>query len=170
MRNFSRSIELIANIAIITVAILLSYVLVKRYVFEPGRAEPLVSANQHLRSQKINLSGVDWSKSEKTLVLAISSVCHFCTESAPFYRQLAEAHEGTRLVAVLPQTIEEGKLYLNKLRVNIDEVIQAPLSSIDVNGTPTLMLVDRNGTVIDTWVGRLPAVREAEILAYVKAD
>ncbi len=37
---------------------------------------------------KINLSGVDWSKSERNLVLALSTTCHFCSESAGFYQKL----------------------------------------------------------------------------------
>lgn len=150
------------------VAILLGFVLVKRYVTSPQTAESFVSADQQNSHQKINLPGVDWSRSEKTLVVAISSVCHFCTESAPFYRQLAETHEGTQLVAVLPQTVEEGRQYLGKLRVEVDEVVQAPLNSIYVSGTPTLMLVDHEGTVLNTWIGKLPAQREAEVLTYLK--
>lgn len=171
VKNISRTIELIANVAIILVAILLGIVLVKRYVitFPPRSSESFASANQPSSHPKIGLRGVDWSKKDKTLVLAISSVCHFCTESAPFYRQLAEAHDGTQLVAVLPQPVEEGRQYLDKLGFEVDEVVQAPLNSIYVSGTPTLMLVNRDGIVIGTWVGRLPAEQEAEVLTHLKA-
>jgi hypothetical protein len=70
---------------------------------------------------------------------------------------------------VLPQTVAEGKAYMSKLGVEVDEVVQAPLNSIDVSGTPTLMLVNSNGTVIDRWIGRLPAEKEAAVLNNLRA-
>ena len=132
-------------------------------------SELAVVANQPSSSAKIRVDGVDWTKKRKTLVLAISSTCHFCTESAPFYRQLAEAHENTQLIAVLPQPVTEGRRYVNGLGLEVDDVLQVPLNSINVSGTPTLLLVNRDGDVMGTWVGRLPADQEAEVLTQLKA-
>jgi len=115
------------------------------------------------------LPGVDWSKNEKTLVVAISSSCHFCTESAAFYRDI-RARTRIHTIAVLPQSVNEGRNYLNNLGVQVDEVLQAPLSSIDVSGTPTLILVGRDGTVIRTWLGKLPPELEKEVFLSVGAE
>lgn len=169
MKNIARTIEVIANIAIIFVALSLGIVLISRTV-KSYRAPVTQSSNTPpFKDQKIQLPGVDWSKNEQTLVMAISSTCHFCTESAAFYRDIrARTHVHT--VAVLPQSINEGRSYLSKLGVQVDEVLQAPLSSIDVNGTPTLMLVGRDGTVIRTWIGRLPPESEKEVLLSVGAQ
>ena len=163
MENLHKRLELIANIAIIIVAIALGVVLVKKYVrVQPTTVDSNTSANEPRVVEKINLPGIDWSK-RATLVLAISTSCHFCTESAPFYRDLAQAHNGIRLMAVLPQPIEVGKHYLDTLGVQVDEVLQAPLNEINVKGTPTLLLVNREGTVVGKWVGRLPAEKEAQV-------
>ena len=117
MKNISRTIELIANLAIILVVILLGIVLVKTHVITTNspNIQSLASASQSSGHPKIGLPDVDWSKRDKTLVLAISSACQFCTESAPFYRQLSGAHEGTQLIAVLPQPVEEGRRYVRNL-------------------------------------------------------
>ena len=169
MKNIARTIEVIANIAIIFVALSLGIVLISRSV-KSYRATATQSANTpRVKDQKIQLPGVDWSKNEQTLVMAISSTCHFCTESAAFYRDIrARTHVHT--VAVLPQSINEGRDYLSNLGVQVDEVLQAPLSSIDVNGTPTLMLVGRDGTIIRTWIGKLPPESEKEVLLSVGAQ
>ena len=36
-------------------------------------------------------------------------------------------------------------------------------STIKVSGTPTLLLVDNNGKVLDVWVGMLPEDRQQEV-------
>src|SRR5260370_41573734 len=45
-----------------------------------------------LPSNRRSLSSLDinWKEHKQTLVLALSSNCHFCTASADFYRKLAE--------------------------------------------------------------------------------
>src|SRR5215213_5596546 len=82
---------------------------------------------------------------------------------AAFYRDI-RARTNIHTVAVLPQSINEGRNYLSSLGIQADEVLQVPLSSIDVSGTPTLMLVGRDGTVIRTWLGKLPPDLEKEVL------
>ena len=166
MKNLARTIEVIANVAIICVAISLGVVLISRTI-RSSRAT--VSDSATVKNQRIQLPGVDWSKNEQTLVLAISSTCHFCTESAPFYR-LIRTHTHVHTIAVLPQTVEEGRNYLSNLGVQVDEVLQAPLSSMDVSGTPTLMLVSSNGTVIRKWIGKLPPDLEKEVMLSVQAE
>jgi len=68
------------------------------------------------------------------------------------------------LIAVLPQPVDEGRRYLEQLGVKVDEIRQAPLSSINVRGTPTLMLVNSDGVVIKTWIGMLAAEQQEEVL------
>ena len=33
---------------------------------------------------RISLPGLDWARRRATVVLVLSTACHFCTESAPF--------------------------------------------------------------------------------------
>src|SRR5689334_9402047 len=97
MERLRRHIELVANIAIIVVAVLLCVVLVKRFVFPPTQTQlsPGIVAGT-----PVAIPNVDWSKSDRTLVLALQKDCHFCTDSAPFYRTLvtAAAAKSIRLV------------------------------------------------------------------------
>ena len=120
MKNIARTIEVIANVAIICVAISLGVVLISRTI---RSSRVTVSDSATVKDQKIQLAGVDWSKNEQTLVLAISSTCHFCTESAAFYRDI-RARTRVHTVAVLPQTVNEGRNYLSNLGVQVDEVLK----------------------------------------------
>src|SRR5437588_10787977 len=128
----ARGIQVAANVAVIIAAVLLSVVLAKNYLIrkpEPSvafvagannistRANRPAADSQIQPGTKISLEGIDWAKNGKTLVLALSDKCHFCSESAPFYQRLSKDHGNTRLVAVLPQPIEDGKTYLNHLNV-----------------------------------------------------
>lgn len=175
LMSVSRKIELIANVAIIAVACLLAIVLVKNYLFTGGRVnepantgqsenQPVRSENQIGKGTHLSSLDIDWKQSEQTLVLVISISCHFCTDSAPFYQALVKSKKNARVVAVLPQPVEEGRSYLEKLGASVDEIRQLPLDKIGVRGTPTLMLVDTSGAVKDLWVGRLPPEKETDVL------
>ena len=67
-------------------------------------------------------------------------------------------------MAALPQEAEEGRRYLDELVVRVERVAQATPGSLDVTGTPTLIMLD-HGKVSDVWVGKLTAEREQEVLA-----
>jgi thiol-disulfide isomerase/thioredoxin len=162
-----RIAEVAANLAIVVVALMVIAVVVKRNLLgsrDPGRHQ--ISAGE-----EISVPGVDWSSHDKTVVLAISQGCHFCSESAPFYQQLAQAvraNADAQLLAVLPQEDAEARRYVEGLGLKIDDIRKVSLDSIGVSGTPTLILVDRAGKVKKVWVGQLPAERESEVTSSLR--
>jgi thioredoxin-related protein len=177
LTGLSKKIEVIANVAIIVVACLLAIVLVKNYFFTKASQQANESESQRVQSesQPVNSATVssleiDWKQSRQTLILAISSSCHFCTESAPFYKTLARSKGDTRIIALLPQPVEDGRKYLEKLGVSVDEVRQTGLEKIGVHGTPTVMLIDASGAVKNSWVGFLSPEAELDVLRAVKGD
>lgn len=171
MNSITRTIECLANVAIIVVAILLGTALVKDHLVAdpvlPGADNLRLSSKRTEVGRKVDLPGVDWQKNGQTLVLALSTSCHFCTDSAPFYKRLVEGRAATRIIAVLPQSPAEGRDYLSKHGVIVDEVKQARLDAIGVTGTPALIMADKEGNVSHIWFGRLPPEREREVLSQV---
>jgi thioredoxin-related protein len=166
-----KKIEAAANIAIIALVVLFGWT-----VFRGNfGASPAVSATAQASGPKVGmdlsqtpLKDVDWTANKNTLVLGLQTTCHYCTESGPFFQKLALAASGsTKIVAVLPQSIEQSKEYLSKLGVRVDEVRTAPLSSISVSGTPTMMLVDEKGVVKNVWVGKLPDEQQSQVLSAI---
>jgi hypothetical protein len=178
-----KGIQVAANVAIIVTAVLLCAVLIKNYIIaKPGLSDASVAKADNVGGRanlttrpladaqiqpgtKINLSGVDWAKNGQTLLLAVSDKCHFCSESAPFYQQLVKVHPRAQLVAVLPQTVEEGKEYLNSLNVRVDDIKQVTFNTLGVRGTPTLILVDSEGVAVKSWIGKLAANQEADVIS-----
>jgi hypothetical protein len=167
-----KRIEDISNVAIIVVCVLLVFTLAKRYFGpEPGAAAAAArnprGGEQDLVGKKVSLPDVNWAGNGRTLVLALQTGCHFCTDSAPFYKELVKRQAGRQdlqLLAVLPQPVDQAKGYLNMLGVPIDNVRQSPLNNLGVVGTPTLLLVDNQGSVVNAWKGRLDDNRQREVL------
>lgn len=165
MNNLTKRIELLANIAIIVVAVLLGGALVRRYLWP--QAEPPQAQARIQPGTKLSVPGVEWEKNNRTLLLILSTTCRFCTENSPFYQRLAREKAkqgGVSLIAVLPQSVGDSQKYLNDLGVTVDDVKQAGLDAVQVRGTPTLILADRTGAVVESWVGKLPAEAEREVL------
>jgi hypothetical protein len=170
MRILLKRIELLANLAIIIVAVLLGVVLVKQLVLNKNTqpARPASARREVSRGDKVSVSGIEWAKNSHTLLLVLQRGCHFCTESAPFYQQLIKqtsARNDIKLVALLPQSISESKQYLKEIGIDIADVRQVSPGQINVGGTPTLILVNNEGVASDVWAGKLPADEESKVLS-----
>jgi hypothetical protein len=120
---------------------------------------------------KLPITGIEWAKNERTLLIALSQGCHFCSASAPFYQRLTKEMSGRKnigIVAVLPQAVNDARNYLSKLGVSVADIRQVSLDDLGVIGTPTLILVNKEGFVTNSWRGQLPANREDEVLTQLK--
>jgi hypothetical protein len=157
----SKKIEMGANVAIIVVALVAVAMLAKNYWAGPAELHHNITTGS-----KFGLKVQDGRLSPKTVVLALSTNCHYCTESAGFYRELAlQCHQRhIPIIAVLPQEVAASRSYLTDEGVTVDEVRQAQLSDLRVDGTPTLVIVDGSDVVKKVWVGKLSSSKEKEVL------
>lgn len=172
MSRLRERIELFANLSIILLVLALGAVLLKGYLVKPAsRADAGSSPKRVSPGEKLSVNDVDFTKSEKTLLLALSKDCHFCSESAPFYQRIAgeiAQQQNIQRVFLFPHSADEGKKYLADLNIAFDQVKQADFRALQVTGTPTLILADKNGVATDVWVGKLPAGLEGEVLAKLR--
>lgn len=164
-----RLVESLANFSLLAIALAGCIMLIKQLPTAPRRTIPEVwsAPSEPLSAgSAVTLPGVDFDRADRSLVLVLSTQCHFSTASAPFYRQLiAEARRASaQVVAVLPQPADEGRAYLAGLGIAPDAVVQAPLASLGASRTPTLILADGHGLVTHAWVGRVPPLREQQVL------
>lgn len=167
MGSFYKRIELVTNVSIVIVAILLMTMVVKSFLPKPSEAAQRQRPDVIRRGMKFELPGFDWSKKDTHIVLVVRKDCHFCSESAPFYQRLVQGlanRTDLDLVAALPQDAATARQYLNDLQVPIAEVRQADLAATKVYATPTILLVDKTGTVTELWRGKLPPDKELEVL------
>jgi hypothetical protein len=170
MMSVTARLDAISNVATIALAAILSAVLVKVYLVPTATPrQPAAAHAEAVMGTKLTLPGVDWHANGRTLVLALSSQCHFCKESSPFYRRFQqEVGNRFRTVALFPQPVAEAEHYLTAEGVHFDFVKQFAPAAVGVRGTPTLLLVDAEGIVTRVWVGKLNEEEEEAVLSLLK--
>src|SRR5262249_19619726 len=154
--NFGRKVEVVTNVGMLVVAIIIGAIAIKQYVLKPPTPAFIKVGN------KVPLQAVNWKG--KNLVLAVSDGWHFCSESAAFYKSLMrqiQTQADVQTMAILPQAVEAGRSYLDRLGIAVNDVRQVRLSDVPIGGTPTLLLVDNEGIVRKTWIGKLGAKAES---------
>lgn len=154
------------NVAILVVSALLAFTVIRNEVrakypssVQPPEARELIGKTLPVAAP--------WSSYKHTVVLVLSTGCHYCTASGPFYQHLtrfASEHQ-TNVVALLPQPKSESVKFLSELGVNISSVEQAEPGSVGVSGTPTLLLVDDKGVVRHVFVGQLPTTDQNKVIS-----
>jgi len=118
------------------------------------------------------IDGIDWAAHESTLVLALRKGCHFCENSMPFYRRLITLRQqneiGAFVVAVFPDGDDEVHQVLQAAQLSVPSVSNVDLSKLSVFGTPTLLLVDRRGSILKVWAGALSGSKEGTVVTAMK--
>jgi thioredoxin-related protein len=169
METQKSKLDTAANIAIILVCIIAAGILIRNNFFPP---RPAGAPPEAVKGETLaELRGVVPAGSDKALVMAISPTCHFCNDSMPFYKQLLDkrnqSNSAVKVIAAVPaaeaQSAEQKNLADHG--VQPDALVHVDFAKIKVPGTPTLLLVDKQGKVLDVWVGKLNESREREVLA-----
>jgi thiol-disulfide isomerase/thioredoxin len=167
MSGWNKHLRRALVFVVIVVAVLLTVKVIRRTFFPKST---VVARPYPLRpGLRMPLQDVNWAESERTLVVALNKDCQFCTMSAPFYQKLVEEtsnHEGVRMLAILPHEVDEGKEYLKSIGVDIAEVRRVEPESLGLQGTPALVLVNKQGIIRGLWVGKVPQDKEAVVLKH----
>lgn len=168
--GFSRRLDVAANVATIVLVFAVAALIARdRLASTRGRSAPhpqAIHAGSALTNTPLKST---WSSSQGTLVLGLQTTCHFCTDSAPFFRKLIRSvPREVRTIAVLPQSHEAAQHYLDGLGVHVDSIQQAPLAAIGITGIPTLLLVNNLGIVKNVWVGELDSYGQSSVLSAVQ--
>lgn len=106
-----------------------------------------------------------------TVVVAVSTQCRFCTESADFYRRLVSAQAAAKgqwqLAFYGLQSPDQVREYLAALGVECLDV--RPLTSaLRVTATPTLLITGADHVVLRAYSGRLSSAQERETLRFLR--
>jgi hypothetical protein len=132
----------------------------------PPPPEPAYRAGQ-----TIDTPG-DWtSRADVTVVLFAQSACGACQSAKPFLRKLfAETRARGAAVVVSshgPDRSHEAA-YTRELDLPADALHQTP-AGLRVRATPTLVVVNRAGQILDAWEGVGPEPQQLAILKAVLA-
>lgn len=165
-----RMIDGVTTLAVLAVCILILADAVRSYnqpapaIAARAAAPPAPIAGERLAT----IAGLDLTQSPRTLVLAVQSSCHFCSESMAFYRELVQHRSASiRLVVVAPDELGVARRYVADHGFTPDAIVTSDLLALNVGGTPTLMLTGASGLIERVWMGKLSAAKEQEVLAEV---
>jgi hypothetical protein len=67
-------------------------------------------------------------------------------------------------VAVFPDAADAVKEVVQSEGLRVHALAGVPLERLKISGTPTLLLVDRSGTVMNAWIGLLSPRQELEVM------
>lgn len=160
-------LEVVTNIVLIILACVIGY------HFWQARRTPEIPPPISLKvgDQLPSLPAYDWKAHDRTLVLALKNGCRFCEESIPFYRKLAEMEKSNQidanLIAVFPDDPAAVRDLVKTQRLGVEAFPDIELSQVKVDGTPTLILVDRQGRVSKVWIGELDAAGQADVVSTI---
>jgi hypothetical protein len=120
--------------------------------------------------REVKLPGADWQAAPVSLVLQISSTCHFCDESMPFYRQLIAARQSAAakvpVLVASRDAVAVIRKHLEDEQVTVDKVLHSRMDGFG-SSTPTVYVVDSKGLVKRVFLGKLDSSGEKELLSIV---
>lgn len=155
----------VLNLAILLAALTLGVLLYRNF---SGRETETVKYKIAPGAQ-LTIPGVDFSDSQRNVLLALSKTCKYCTQGAAFYQRLNAAIKNSdiRLIALFPQKEDGGESYLQELGITESEVHNVSLASLGITITPTLVITDTAGIVVEHWNGKLPPRVEAVVFQHL---
>jgi thioredoxin-related protein len=169
------TLDTVANIAIIVVCAIAAAVLVRNQFFPPR--PPGAPPQAEKGEQYAQLKAVVPAGASRALVVAVQPGCHFCNDSMTFYKQLLDQRNQqaskVKFVAAVPandKPADAQKLVSDEAEkfaavgAHPDSMVNLDFNAVKVPGTPTLMLVDNNGKILNVWVGKLDPGGEKEVL------
>lgn len=152
------------NVVVVVFAVVAIGVLVKNYFAPSGKTSVGVKKGSIFPQ----IAGVDYKQAPRTLILALNVDCRYCSRSVPFYNSLAEARQKNAgqfnlVAAFINKDAGLVKSYVEEKHLSVQAVAEIDLDQLGVHMTPTLILVDNAGKVLDSWRGALQPDGEREV-------
>jgi rhodanese-related sulfurtransferase/thioredoxin-related protein len=152
-KNPKRIVNGLVNAILIIAIATFVFTFGRRYVAEHAFSNASISPD----GQTFAIEGIDFSKSDQTLLLVLDRNCGFCKQETPFYRKLVEKSQatGVRVIGVFQHDLKDAKQYLSDEGINVTETTRIRFPSFQIDATPTVILLNRNGNLIGRWIGSL---------------
>lgn len=116
--------------------------------------------------------GYEWRNHDQTLVVAVRQGCIYCERSYPLYQRLDSLEHSNSLKAhvlvVMPDDPASGAALLKSKGITSQSIPNTLLSDLKVSGTPTLLLVDANGRLLQSWIGELDSSKAEAMVAQLR--
>jgi thioredoxin-related protein len=162
---FKDKLEVATNVLIIIVVLLIGGTYLKSHL---GHHDAELSVGEKINTPR----GYDWHRLAPTLVVAVRDGCVYCERSYPLYKRLEDLERDNHLKAhilmVMPDDSIRAAALLSSHGITSQTIAGTPLTDIKVSGTPTLLLVDADGRLLQSWIGELNASKADALIAQLR--
>jgi len=162
-----------ANVALASACGFLGLVSWQRYTHPPNPPTANLSRPFRAGEKAPAIPDVEYASSERSVVLFLSTTCHYCESSIPFYNKLArltqESHGKWKVLTLFAESKERVEEFRARLHLTAEALPGTEFRRFGVRSTPTAILVDRNGIIDRAWFGASDAV-DADILAALRVS
>ncbi|MGA9770231.1 MAG: hypothetical protein WBV94_14415 [Blastocatellia bacterium] len=163
VKNF---IEVASNVAVVVVALVVVISFIRGYI-SPSPAVRLQGGLQK-GTQFPQVIGIDFSKSQRTLLVALDPNCESCVESFPFFKSLADKlyskSNEAKMVVMFESSEETTKRYVRENQLKADAVFGTDFKAFNLSAIPAIILINNQGTIIDFWLGKPSNSIEEQII------
>ena len=162
-------LEKATHVFLIAICCLAGGLLIEQRFFSDEDSAP--SAAGDLVGRLVNLPGANWQAAPVSVLLQISSTCHYCDESMPFYRQMMAARQASAakvpVIVASADAVAVIRQHLADEQVSVDKVLHSRLAGLAAI-TPTVYIVDSKGMVKRVFVGELDSSGQKHLLSIVQ--
>ncbi|MGI8670783.1 MAG: peroxiredoxin family protein [Aridibacter sp.] len=180
--KFNNLLEVFANLTILVIGLLViglgawhlyQYIQNRDVVNTEVQNSGVVNTemqNAGIKKGKIlpQIPNLDFSKSQRSLVIAMSTNCGYCKKSVQFLNSVKAASskfaKKTQIIAVFPNTKSEVERFNKTYQSQVESVSDVRPPSFNVPGTPTMILVAEKGVILNYWVGAIPEASKSKVL------
>lgn len=140
-----------------------------------GRISPRPDLSQiKIGDELSSLPGYNWNSHPRTLVLALRYGCHYCEDSAPFYKRLIDLETSAQvkdvhIIAAFPDDAVVVQRALQIEGLSLDYIASVSFRDLKISATPTAILVDQHARVTEAWVGQLSGSEEQRLMRILLA-
>jgi hypothetical protein len=165
-KKLKEILDVTTNVVVVIFAVVAVGVLVKNYLApQSGKTSAFAKG-----SAFPEIAGVDFKQAPRTLILALNVDCRYCTRSVPFYNSLAQARQENKgkfniVSAFINNDAELVNSYAEDKHLSVQTIAGVELEKFGIHMTPTIILVDSAGKVLDSWRGALQQDGEREVFA-----
>lgn len=166
-KKLKNVLDVTTNVVVVLFAVVAIGALVKNHFAPDG-----VSTNGAVMKGSAfpEIAGVDYKLAPRTLILALNVDCRYCTRSVPFYNSLVEArNERPGKLNIVAAFINPDaglvQSYAEDKRLSVQTIAGVDLDKLGIHMTPTIVLIDSTGKVLDSWRGALQPDAEREVFA-----
>jgi thioredoxin-related protein len=131
----------------------------------------VVKGNVPAIGSELKITEYNPAGSQINALIFLRTGCTFCDQSMPFYKRITQlSNTGkVKVTAFFEHSDFEASEYMKRFQLIDVGISRTHFDSLNIKGTPTFVLLDQNGIVLKSSVGKLNDKDEQEIEDYLKS-